>query len=181
MLVYLLYIDNDEDKSFFEELFYKYRKQMVYYAFGFVSGEVDAEDIVHDVFLKVAQRHLGLLKKLENETDVRNYLLKATKNTALNLAKARSRETELQDERIEHISDEDFTKRICAKLEYNRIVEAINSLDEIYKTVLYYHFVLGLSVKETSSLLDRSISATKKQLVRGKKLLLERLEKEEKL
>ena len=58
MLVYLLFIEGEEDKSFFEEIFYKFRKQMIYYAFSFVNSEVDAEDIVHDVFLKVAQKYL---------------------------------------------------------------------------------------------------------------------------
>ena len=62
---------------------------MIYYAFGFVSNEIDAEDIVHDVFLKIAQKNLVVLKKIESETDIRNYLLKATKNTALNLTKVK--------------------------------------------------------------------------------------------
>ncbi len=181
MLVYLLFIESDADKSFFEEIFYKFRKQMIYYAFGFVSNEVDAEDIVHDVFLKIAQKHLGVLKKIENETDIRNYLLKATKNTALNLSKAKYKEVTLSESETEEISDEGFVEKVCSQIEYTSILSAINSLNDIYRTVLYYHFVLNLPVKDVASLLGRSFSATKKQLARGKKKLLELLEGEEQI
>ena len=75
MLVYLLFIERDEDKSLFEEIFYKFRKQMIYYAFGFVSNEIDAEDIVHDVFLKIAQKNLVVLKKIKSEIIIRNIVI----------------------------------------------------------------------------------------------------------
>ena len=179
MLVYLLFIKSDEDKSLFEEIFYKFRKQMIYYAFGFVSNEIDAEDIVHDVFLKIAQKNLVVLKKIKSETDIRNYLLKATKNTALNLTKVKSKEVLIDEPVIEEISDEGFVEKVCSHIEYHRILSAINSLSDIYKTVLYYHFVMDLPVKDVASLLGRSISTTKKQLARGKKKLLELLEVEE--
>ncbi len=179
MLAYFIFIESDDDKSFFEEIFYKFRKQMIYYAFGFVSNEVDAEDIVHDVFLKIAQKHLGVLKKIENDTDIRNYLLKATKNTALNLTKIKNKEVLLNEWVIDEISDEGFVDKVCSQIEYKRILSAINSLDDIYRTVLYYHFVLDLPVKDVASLLGRSLSATKKQLARGKKKLLELLDVEE--
>lgn len=179
MLVYLLFIEGEEDKSFFEEIFYKFRKQMIYYAFSFVNSEVDAEDIVHDVFLKVAQKHLVVLKKIENETDIRNYLLKATKNTALNFTKIKNKEVLFNDSVDEEISDEYFVEKVCTQIEYKRILSAIKSLNEIYKTVLYYHFVLDLPVKDVAILLGRSLSTTKKQLARGKKKLLELLEVEE--
>ena len=179
MLVYLLFIEGEEDKSFFEEIFYKFRKQMIYYTFSFVNSEVDAEDIVHDVFLKVAQKHLVVLKKIENETDIRNYLLKATKNTALNFTKIKNKEVLFNNSVDEEISDEYFVEKVCTQIEYKRILSAIKSLNEIYKTVLYYHFVLDLPVKDVAILLGRSLSTTKKQLARGKKKLLELLEVEE--
>ena len=49
---------------------------------------------------------------------------------------------------------------------------AIARMDEKYRNVLYYHFVLEKSIPETAKLLFQSVSATKQQLVRGKKQLL---------
>ena len=53
---------------------------MLYLAYSYLHNKEDAEDIVHDVFLFVACRHISLLKSFKDEKEVRNYLLKAIKN-----------------------------------------------------------------------------------------------------
>lgn len=65
--------------------------------------------------------------------------------------------------------------KVCCGIEYERIVEAIASLDEIYREALYYHFVLEMSVPEVAKLLDCKVSTVKQRLVRGKKLLHKQL------
>lgn len=65
--------------------------------------------------------------------------------------------------------------KVCRGIEYERIVEAIASLDEIYRDALYYHFVLEMSVPEVAKLLDCKVSTVKQRLVRGKKLLHKQL------
>ena len=47
-----------------------------------LKNDSDAEDIVHDVFLRIATKYMAKISTIENETDLRNYLLKATKNAA---------------------------------------------------------------------------------------------------
>ena len=77
---------------------------------------------------------------------------------------------------IEELSDDTFIEFLCNKIDYDQIVEAIKSLNEKYRDVLYYHFVMELTVPETAKLLNQTTSTTKKQLVRGKKMLLSLLE-----
>lgn len=84
LLLCLTFIDDVSEKNLFENLFFSYRKQMICLALSYVHNNEDAEDIVHDVFLKIAQRYMPIIKEIDNETDMRNYLLKATKNAALN-------------------------------------------------------------------------------------------------
>ena len=74
------------------------------------------------------------------------------------------------------MTDSEFIDRICDESEYEQVISAIKSLDEIYRNSLYYHFVLEIPVQEVSKILNQSISTTKKQLVRGKKILLSLLE-----
>ena len=177
---YLNLIEDYDDKKIFEHLFYTYRKQMLYLAMSFVHNSADAEDIVHDVFLKIAQKHMSVIKNIKNDDDVRNYLLKATKNTALNKIKAKKKEV-LPLDCISEISDDSvdndiFVDAICKKCEYKQIVSAIKSLNEVYRYPLYYHFVLELPIKQVAKILNQSSAATKKQLVRGKKKLLDLIE-----
>lgn len=176
----LTIIDDFDDKKLFENLFYSYRKQMVYLAMSYIHNQDDAEDIVHDVFLNIAQRHISIIKNIKNDEDVRNYLLKATKNKALNRIRNRKKDNICIDPIIEcsnkNITDSEFIDRICNKSEYEQVISAIKSLDNIYRNSLYYHFVLELPIQEVSKILNQSLSTTKKQLVRGKKRLLALLE-----
>lgn len=147
-----------------------------------LQNESDSEDAVHEVFLKIATKHMGIIKSIESETDIRNYLLKATKNTALNIKK-KNNSVSCLDKMNENdimcsqdVDYNDFVEIICSKCEYERVVKAIQSLGEKYRYTLYYHFVMRLTVSEVSKSLNQSVSATKKQLVRGKQMLLKLLD-----
>ncbi len=185
LVLYLTLIDDEEDKNKFEKIYYAYRKQMAYVAMAIVHNEVDAEDIVHDVFLKIATRHMDTINHISEEADLRNYMLKATKNTALNWKEKKKKvscvkdETYLEPARID-LSDDRFIEYLCQRMEYERVVEAMKALEPRYRDALYYHFVLEISVPELAKYLNQSLSATKQQLVRGKKKLLDLLEGEKK-
>lgn len=58
-----------------------------------------------------------------------------------------------------------FIEFLCNKIDYEQIIEAINSLEEKYRYVLYYHFVMELSVPQTAKSLNQTLTTTKKQLV----------------
>ncbi len=180
----LTYIDDDKDKNLFEDIYRSYRKQMVICAITVLGNESDAEDAVGDVFLRIAKKNWNVVRKIENKTDLRNYLLRATKNTCLNKIKSKKKENAFLDkvvkyeaEDIEDLSDDTFLKAICDKYEYNKVVEAIKQLNEKYRDALYCHYVLEMTAPETAKALNQNLSTTKQQLVRGKKLLLSLLGK----
>lgn len=183
LALYLAYLDDEKDKELFSNIYYSYRKQMVSVAFSIVNNQTDAEDVVEDVFLRIAQKYFDIVRSIDNEIDRRNYLLKATKNTAINKSKSKKKENtslntiiEYNMNDIEELSDDTFLETLCNKIDYDQMIEAIKSLNEKYRDVLYYHFVMELTVPETAKLLNQTTSTTKKQLVRGKKMLLSLLE-----
>lgn len=183
LALYLAYLDDDNDKELFEKIFNSHKKQMVVLAESLLKNKDDAEDAVSDVFLRIAQKNWDIVREIKNETDLRNYLLKATKNTSLNMIKSKKKDnvsldtvSEYNIDNIEELSDNTFIETICNKFEYNKIIKAIQSLDTKYRDVLYYHFVLDLTVSQTAKSLNQTLTTTKKQLVRGKKILLSLLE-----
>ena len=155
LIFYLTFIDDFEDRKLFENLFNTYRKQMVY-------------------------MDMSIIKNIKNDKDMRSYLLKATKNKALNRIRDRKKDNVCIDSILEfsnvNITDSEFIDKICDESEYEHVLTAIESLDSIYRNSLYYHFVLEIPIQEVSKILNQSISTTKKQLVRGKKRLLALLE-----
>ena len=180
---YLGLIDDEQQRVKFEEIYTTYRMQMIHLAKSYFENEADAEDVVHDVFVRIATKHMKFIQGLDNPEDIRNYLLKATKNTALNELKRKGRSNvSIEDiaesdlDSLPDLTDDSFIEMICTKAEYESVVQELLSMEEPYRDIMYYHFVLDLTVPEAAKLLGRNITTAKKQLVRGKKLLLYKLE-----
>ena len=178
LALYMSFIDDESQRRLFEEIYLNYRKQMLLVARSVLGSDTDAEDVVHDVFLKIAKKHMSRISKIENRIDLRNYLLKATKNTALDHLRKRRHEEAILDtvneknlKKDAKMADDELVDKICSGIEYERVVTAIASMDGIYQEALYYHFVLEMSVPEVAKLLDCKVSTVKQRLVRGKKLL----------
>lgn len=180
LTLYLNLINDEDERRKFEKIYYTYRKQMLYLARSIVKEPADAEDVVHDVFMNIASKHMDILGRIQSDTDLRNYLLKATKNTALNLIKRHKKQAVPIDTVAEAdnnivLTDESFLEKIYLKIEYENLVNAIKNLDEKYRDVLYYHFIMELSVPDVAKLLQKKTPTIKKQLVRGKAALLKLL------
>lgn len=175
---YLSLIENETEKSKFEEIYYTYRKQMFVLANSILNNKQDAEDTVHDVFCSVASAHMDVIYNAETEADIRNYLLKSVKNASISMMRKRKVRADYQDEIITNISvpdDEEFINEICLRLDCSDITDAMDSLDDKYREVLYYHFVLDLTIPETAKILGRKANTVQKQLVRGKSMLLDKI------
>lgn len=55
MMVYMMMIDSPEDQSKFEKIYLKYRGLMYQIAYGVLHNKQDAEDAVHQAFVKIAE------------------------------------------------------------------------------------------------------------------------------
>lgn len=183
LICYLSMIEAPEDERVLESLYRNYSKQMLYLAKSILFENDAAEDAVHDVFVAIAAKHMPTIKKIENAADLRNYLLKATKNCCLNYIQKRSR-TPVSADVIQEskpafgkreITDDEFWEYIHNITEAKRVIHAIMNLPKIYAEVLYYHFVMELTGREIAKLTGSKLSTVKKQLVRGKAALLQSL------
>lgn len=180
----LAYLDEEEDEQLLTDIFNTYSKQMMAYAMLFLKNTEDAEDVVGTVFEKIASRCFDAVRKIKSKTDLRNYLLKAIKNNALNLLGEKERMSIPLEEASsfrhfskEELTDNSFFETFCVNMDYKETIQAINALPEKYRDALYYHFAIGLTVSDVAKLMFQSVSATKQQLVRGKKMLLNMMNK----
>lgn len=174
---YMTFIDDEDDKAKFENLYNRYKKRMVFTAFSVLKNREDAEDAVHDTFIKIARNMRAIGDPDSAET--LSYVLKAVKNTAINLSKKNAtRNKHMQSQEVEHISDSVFLEKLRIQENYEKVVEAIRSLNEPYRDVLFYHFVADMKIKDIADLLDRNKATVQQQITRGKKKLLESLENE---
>ena len=179
LVFYLSLIDNENDRNLFERIYYSYRKQMFTVALSVLGNKDDAEDLVHDVFCNIAEKYIPTLQNIKNEQDMKNYLLKATKNSALNKKRDTKKSISLHENETvlntEDLNDNKFLDMVCNSLSYQEIISEIRNLDKKYEEVLYLHFVLEMSVPEVADYLKRNKNTVKIQLARGKMILLEKL------
>ena len=154
LMLYMSFIDDEKHRRLFEEIYLNYRKQMFLVAHSILGNDSDAEDIVHDIFLKIAKKHMAkIIRKHRQE--------------CLSIEFEDDRGISVSDD----MRDDTFVEQISNNSEYEMLISAIASLKDIYREVLYYHFVLELSIPEVAKLLDCKVSTVKQRLVRGKKLL----------
>lgn len=179
--IFLAFLGCEADQRRFEQIYLDYRKQMFAVARTYLKNDADAEDAVHDVFLRIASKCWESVNRIDNEADLRSYLLKAVKNKALNMLERRSQkdlslEEALPEQEPEGDKTDETFAAVCAGIEEGRLLAAINSLPELYRDALYYRFVLDFSLRETAQTTGKSLAATKKQLQRGKQKLLSLLQ-----
>lgn len=177
LIFYMSLIDNDDDRAKFEILYNEYRKRMISTAFSVLKNRGDAEDAVHETFIKIARN----MKSIDDPTSGRtlSYVIKATKNNAINLLnKNKKRNEHIQLEDVENIADGKFLERLHIEENYAELVDAIRLLNDTYRDVMFFHFVEGMKIKEIADLLGKKQSTVQQQLIRGKKKLLEILEKD---
>lgn len=180
---YISLVDDQEQQRVLETVYNNYKKQMLCIAMSVLKSKEDAEDAVHNVFLTIAQRQMDTVCQITNAVDLRNYLLKATKNVCLNMLRSRKKITDLPETELCALgktravpSDEDFWQLICSRAEAEQVTKAIQKLPDIYRWALYYHFVLELTVPQMARASDLKTKAVETRLYRGKKLLLEALD-----
>lgn len=83
MLFYVMLLDSEEERSFFEYLYKEHRQKMYGLAYSILVDAHAAEDAVHTVFLRLI-KHLKKVERLEAEKQ-RSYLLTAVKHAALDI------------------------------------------------------------------------------------------------
>ncbi len=173
LLLYLNSIEDSEEKKIFEYYYKTYRHVMYSAAYAVVGNCPDAEDAVHDAFLAISKNMSVLL--YADESKGKYYCVKAAKNTALNILRSSKHKSDIPFDELYDSADERSFEETVENAEYNDILAAIKELNGIYADVLYMRYVMDMSVKQISDTLGRKTATVKQQLIRGKKLLQERL------
>lgn len=164
MMIYLSMIDSDEDKSKFEVVYSEYRNLMYYVANKILMNSSDAEDIVHQAFLKVIE----ILDKIEQpmSPQTRSLLVIITERKAIDLYRARKQRTIIS-------FDEDYVNvpkrsEIDTFAERSAVSAAIAMLPTRYRQLILLKYDNGFSNQDISRMLDMTEDNVKKTLQRAK-------------
>ncbi|MGN1303636.1 MAG: RNA polymerase sigma factor [Oscillospiraceae bacterium] len=171
---YLALLDTAEEKSRFEELYIKYKQDMYSIAYSILHNAEDAEDAVHQAFLKIANNFEKVCEIPSQE--IKAYIVIIIRNVSINIYNSNKRKSEHITELNDKIAVEvDFLEQF----EYEHLVKAISELPQLYKDIVYLYYLEEFSAKEIAKMLDITADAVWKRAERAKKMLKEKLERKE--
>ena len=133
----------ERDNDTFELVYYEYKDLVYFVAFSVLNNHNDTEEIVQDVFVKMLKE----LDKFDGRF-FKAWLLKMTKNLAINKYRLNNKEDSLSDEELGNFSSiDEFKQR-------DYLMEIEELLDEQSFKVVVLHLVYGLKHRETAEYLN---------------------------
>jgi RNA polymerase sigma-70 factor (ECF subfamily) len=114
---------------------------------------------------------------------LKTWAARVTANVALNALRARRRERAVVDrnaEPTEGVSGGDLERASHARAQLRRVMDALSVMNRRRAHAVFLHDIEGYALHEISELTGVSLAAAQSRLVRGRRELLKRLDKEEK-
>ena len=170
MLVYYLQmLDTPEEKIRFEQIYLKYRGLMCHVAEGILHDHQEAEDAVHNAFLKIIKK----FSKFQNTPaqDLAPQIVAIARNEAISLLRKRKDLAPLEDW-------EGFAETAEEVSEYHSLVDTFTLLPQTYRAAMEMKLLLGYSDGEIAAKLGLSKTAVSVRISRGRQLLRDIVERE---
>ena len=164
MIVYLSMIDSPEDHSKFELLYTEYRNVMYHVAFKILQNEQDAENAVHQAFLKIAEK----IEKVDGTicSRTQGYVITIVENKAIDMYRYKQKHQTLE------LKEDDDAAGVV--IEYdgpNVLTKCMAKLPAKQRQVLLLKHYHGLSSKEVAKKMGLSEANVNKIDQRAKQKL----------
>jgi RNA polymerase sigma-70 factor (ECF subfamily) len=162
MLVYLQAIENPAEHWKFEDIYLTYKGLMYAIAFEILGNPQDAEDAVHDAFVKVAENISRIGDPKCPKT--KGYIVTVVENKAIDLYRKKKKHPRLE------YTDE----ALGIQVEYecsNILTECILKLPARQRSTIILQYSHGYSIKEIAGILGISYANAMKTQQRAREKL----------
>jgi RNA polymerase sigma-70 factor, ECF subfamily len=170
------------DKSTFDFLFRSYYTGLCSYASSYLKSSDSAEEIVQEVFVRLWERHSGILI----HSSIRAYLYQSVFNACMNFINKRQtsglKHIDVEDISVRNelmsmdLADAEFTKIFSEEVETD-LETAISDLPDQCREIFRLCRTDNLSYTEISTRLKVSKSTVKTQMSRAMSRILRQMEK----
>jgi RNA polymerase sigma-70 factor, ECF subfamily len=161
----------------FDSLFRKYHKRLIIYSLKYVERENDALDIVQNIFVAIWENE----KYKQDEELVKAYLFSAVKNSCLNYLKHKKivkkfeNETSLQLMEMEAVHYQSGERSLIEQENLKQINDAIDSLPDIYREVIFLSRFEGLKNHEIAKRLNIPVRTVETRIFRALSILKDKM------
>lgn len=176
MFNYLILLETEQEKVFFQEIYKKYRSDMFHTAYGILKNESDAEDIVHETFLSIIDNLEKIMGKKCHE--IWSYIVTIVRNKSINLynQKKRHRTKQLEDWAELEVFAPDTYVEIAQKETAMELADLLEQMNTPYKEVLVLQYYHQLSAEEIGRIIGKSADNVRHISQRARRKLQKLLE-----
>ena len=163
------YIDTNEDKNRFEELYHTYRNLMYKVAFNILQNPQDTEDALQDAFISIAKNFSKISEIKCPRT--KGFVVIVIRNISYNMIKKRSRRREMDIDigKLEIPDEKPMPDETALdKFSIEALEKALQQLPSNYYDIIYLTSYMDYSVKEAANLLGINYENAKKRLSRAR-------------
>ena len=187
MLTIIMDIQNEDDRSFVEDLYARFERQMYVISYNVLKNHHDSQDCVHEVVARMIE-HLESLREAKENGALASYILISCRNCANSMYRKKQlmKKFEVNDEtyddneedsiaeRINNIPDDSMPidKIIISEENVRLIKDMIDSLDPKYRDVVVLKG-MGLRYEEIADAMGISVSLARQRMKRARKKLIE--------
>ena len=154
------------------KIYHQFKNLLFNAAYRILKNEQDAQDMVHDAFIKAFQR----ITQLEDEANLGGWLKRIAINCSLDLIKKKRKLSWMEDHPKLLPDYEEETYEIYPSI--HQIMEGIAELKDKYRIVLILFLIEDYSHKEIAEMLAINETIVRNQYRRGRLQLKEILQKE---
>lgn len=178
MLLCIMAIQNETDRSFVEQLFNDYGSTMIYVAQSILHDRALAEDAVSAAFVKIIDN----LQKFsfKNCKKTKALIVIIVRNISLDMLKSEKRQNTVPIEKIDDCFEntEDSPIDFVLKEEtYNLVLSCLSQLNSRYQDVLSLKLFYEFTDEEIAKMLDITPQNVYVRFHRAKKALLKEMRK----
>ncbi len=166
------------DESAFREILDMYSENLIFFINRYVNNISVAQELSEDVFVEIL-----LHKRRYNfKTSLKTYLFTIGRNKAVSYVRRCARKPEYAYEYIENEADrKNLEDEFIRKEQERELHEALERLNNDYKTVLHLIYFENMSANEAASVMKKNKKQIENLLYRAKQALRKELESEVKL
>jgi RNA polymerase sigma factor (sigma-70 family) len=172
----------------FEELIKDYKKTAYNIALRIMRNVEDAEDASQEALIKIFKN----ISSFNMESTFKVWMYRIIVNTCIDFKRRKNISTVSIDETMDlgsgrevqrEISDESYNPDALIERNYNTqlVNDAINALEDDFKTIIILRDIKGFTYDEISQILSCNLGTVKSRLSRARKRLRELLENEMKV
>ncbi|MEX2512435.1 MAG: sigma-70 family RNA polymerase sigma factor [Cyclobacteriaceae bacterium] len=160
------------DRKAFEKIYQYYRIPVIRFSISIVKDKQEAENIYHEVFMKILNRR----KNIKPELNFNSYVFTAVKNEIFDYLKALNKNNKLKEQFWERLQQQEDDCEEVKEKHLSKMELIIQNLSPKRRQILEMNYFEKKSYIEIADILMISKNTVKNQLVKAKYILRRELE-----